>query len=223
MTFDDQTNYLYISGYVYNHIWQFRGDGSYRLQWGGNANTDGQLADPQGIAISPTDGALYVADPIAQRISKIVSDTIVQSWAITDVHLAAGLRFTPNGLAFDAQGRLLMTGNHQLKRFVLNGKQLTFDHAWGDYGPGVDQFGTPQEIAIDRNGYLYIAETANNRVKIATLQNDTLQVVAILTGTTAIDPLRMPRGIAVDDSDPNAVIVYVATTLLNYSVGIYAQ
>ncbi|MEZ4728298.1 MAG: hypothetical protein R3E79_14285 [Caldilineaceae bacterium] len=68
----------------------------------------------------------------------------------------------------------------------------------------------PNGVAVDRSGYIYIAEYGNRCATIAAVTGDlsTIQTVAIFTGTTPSDALARPR-IAVDDSDPTAVVVYV--------------
>lgn len=203
---------LYITGDFANRIWQFGLDGSYRSGWGGPANNPEQIGDPRGLAIAPGNEALYLTDCATGRISKIISDTIVKSWGAQELSIpATNNNLCAVGLAFDATGQsLFAVGPHRLDRYTVNGDQIRFDKTWGTNGPGIDQFVQPNALAVDRNGTLYIADTGNHRVKIVNLVADTPQTVAVLTEIAPGNPITRPYGIAVDDTDPTAVTVYVA-------------
>ncbi|MEZ4728297.1 MAG: hypothetical protein R3E79_14280 [Caldilineaceae bacterium] len=100
-----QGDNLYITGDVYHRIWQFGLDGTYRRSWGGQSTNHGQISDPRGLAISPLDDALYMADCETGRINKVVEDRIVQSWDAEDLGIAPPRPlFCPIGLTFDRRG-----------------------------------------------------------------------------------------------------------------------
>jgi len=203
---------LYITGDLVHRVWQFGLDGKYRRGWGELANNPEQISDPRGLAISPVDNALYMADCKTQHINKVVGDIIIRSWNADELAIPEpNAGWCAVGLAFDPTGTFLWAVSGQrLERFIVNGDQIRFDKMWGTYGAGSDQFAQPNALAVDRNGIIYIADTANNRVKVVKLAADTIQPIAILTEIAPGKPITRPYGIAVDDTDPLAVTVYVA-------------
>jgi sugar lactone lactonase YvrE len=85
----------------------------------------------------------------------------------------------PRGLAFDGQGRLLVAdqGNHRVR--MVTGGQVSTVAGSGPVGP--PQFGgggfadgpiaeamfmSPRGIAVGPNGWIYVADTDNNRVRV---------------------------------------------------------
>ena len=75
------------------------------------------------------------------------------------------------GIAADGKGALLVTdrGAHTVRRVSLAGVVTTLGGLAGinglnnDMGMGA-RFSSPQGIAIDTNGVIYIADTGNNRI-----------------------------------------------------------
>jgi hypothetical protein len=75
------------------------------------------------------------------------------------------------GIAADGKGALFVTdrGAHTVRRVSLAGVVTTFGGVAGTNGLNDDtgmgaRFDSPQGIAIDTNGVIYIADTGNNRI-----------------------------------------------------------
>ena len=87
----------------------------------------------------------------------------------------------------------------------------------GDGGPGVlAQLNTPGDVAVDREGHLFIADTRNNRIRMLDLNTGLIQTVAG-TGFAGFDQeegpalqisLNEPSGLAVGPTGA----VYIADT-----------
>ena len=119
------------------------------------------LADPYGLAFS-TDGTLYIAD--GSRIRRITPQGQESVWIADDLDNASGL-------AFDAQGQLIVTdtGHHRIVRIAPDGT-LTVLAGNGKPGfkdgPGAQaQFDTPMAVAVDGDGNVLVADTFNDRIR----------------------------------------------------------
>jgi sugar lactone lactonase YvrE len=81
--------------------------------------------------------------------------------------------FAPHGIAFDAQGNLLIadTFNHRIRRIDRNGVITTVAGTGtagysGDGGPAVaSSLNGPQDIAVDRDGNILVADSYNAVVR----------------------------------------------------------
>jgi sugar lactone lactonase YvrE len=98
-------------------------------------------------------------------------------------------------------------------------QQITFDaiappsfsiFAGATAGTAIGKVNQPRGIAVDTNGPVYVADTANNRIQVNT--GGTPAGWSVLAGPgTAIGQVNQPQGIAVD----NTGVIYVADTLNN--------
>lgn len=64
--------------------------------------------------------------------------------------------------------------------------------SFGSSGKNLTQFNNPQDIVIDKDGYLYVSDTGNHRIQKFTLQGDFAGIVG--TNTLFVSP----SGLAVD-------------------------
>jgi sugar lactone lactonase YvrE len=116
------------------------------------------------------------------------------------------------GLCVDKTGIVYVadTGNHKIKKIFTNGGSTTLAGATGGgflNATGTDaKFNTPRDIAVDRHGNVYVADTVNNRIRKITESG----VVTTLAGATAsgyVDGNGLdarfvsPQRIAIDPSD----------------------
>jgi DNA-binding beta-propeller fold protein YncE len=100
------------------------------------------------------------------------------------------------------------TANNRIQVFSSNG---TFMARWGGYGTGNGTLRSPEGIALDQAGNVYVADTANNRIQVFS-SNGTF-ITKWGGSSLGKGQLRSPEGIAVDSSSGN---VYVADTANNH-------
>ncbi len=153
----------------------FRG---YYVDGGPAANA--QLDQPRGLARDAS-GNLYIADGNNCRIRKLTPNGIITTVAgngvpgysgdngpATSAQLAYQL-----GIAVNAAGELFIADsfNHRIRKVSANGIITTivgngFPGYSGDGGPAASaQINNPNDVAVDADGTLYIADYSNYRIR----------------------------------------------------------
>ncbi|MCC6391686.1 MAG: hypothetical protein IT167_13890 [Bryobacterales bacterium] len=153
-----------------------------------------------GIAVSPSAEIFFCeSNPSGDaRLRRISPDGAVTT-------LADGFLF-PGGLALHPSGNLFLadTGHHTIRKLSPAGKLTTIAGTGapgfsGDLGPAAEsQLASPRDVALDAQGNLYIADTANRRVRRITTDG----IIDSL-----FPQLGPPQALAVDPSG-NVFIAY---------------
>jgi sugar lactone lactonase YvrE len=140
---------------------------------------------PRGVAIDAA-GNFYVTG--ADRIFKITPTEEVSLLAGGEEGFADGIgsaaRFNmPRGIAIDAAGNLYVADmwNHRIRKVTQNGEVSTLagsgatgrkNGGFAD-GPGsAARFNEPLDIAIDKAGNLYVADSLNSRIRKLVFMNN---------------------------------------------------
>jgi sugar lactone lactonase YvrE len=197
----------------------------------GNDDGTGRAAtfnEPAGVAVDAA-GNVYVADTENDSIRKISPAGVVTTLAggegpgEQDGTGAAARFFGPRGVAVDATGHLYVadTGNNLIRKVspagavtTLAGTRVKFVGSqvirFAD-GTGADAvFNSPNGVAVDGSGNVYVADTENNCIRkvspasVVTTLAGSIQGFEDGAGATA--KFFLPRGVAVDGSGN----VYVA-------------
>ncbi len=207
---------LDIDGYVYvadirNHrIQKFSSDGSYITKWGRNGGdgssgtADGEFMDPSAVAVG-ADGYVYVTDTGNRRIQKFTSNgSFIIKW---DNTFPGGAQYdSPQDITMDASCNLYVTDigayarDSYIYKINTDGELI---ERWGSLG------GHPEGIAVDGDGYLYITEAFQNRIKKLTPSGQELQRWSS-SEAGAGRPL-LPEGIAIGSNKT----VYVSDPVQN--------
>ena len=140
-----------------------------------------KFACPDGVALD-VKGNLYVADHLNERVRRIDSSGVIHAFAGTgnqagfggDGGPAAGAHFSfPTSVAFDAQGNLYVADrDNGAVRKINKAGLITTVAGTGTRGYSGDggaaakaRLDQPYGLAFDRAGNVYIADSANNRVR----------------------------------------------------------
>jgi DNA-binding beta-propeller fold protein YncE len=128
----------------------------------GTAGTGtGQFREPGGIGLDPTNGNVYVADTLNDRIVELSSANGSSfSWVRVIDGSGAGGFSRPGGVAVDGDGRIAVadTLNHRVVLLNPNGSVLGVIDT-----PNMDD---PESVAFGPDGKLYVSDTYNDRVRV---------------------------------------------------------
>ena len=196
---------------------------------GGNA-ANATLRFPAAVALDAA-GNLYIADRDNHRVRMVDADGVISTVAgigaagfTGDGGAATSARLNrPNGVALDAEGNLYIADrdNHRVRMVDSDGDITTTAGTGtpgygGDGGPATSaMLRTPNDVTVDSNGTLYIADRDNHRVR----RVGTNGVITTVAGTGTLGfsgddgiatdaQLNKPYGISVDGQGR----IYIADT-----------
>jgi uncharacterized protein (TIGR03437 family) len=208
----------------------------------GGAATSAELDTPIGVAVDSA-GNLYICDTFNNRVRKVGKDGNITTFAgdgaaagdgdggpATNAALQA-----PSGVAVDGNGNVYIadTGNNRIRKVTPDGNISTIAGNGaagysGDLGSATAaSLYSPEGVAVDSAGYVYIADTWNSRIRrvspngvILTIAGNGRFAYGGDGGEATSASLSFPRGIAVDaggkvyfaDTQNNSVRVLTPVT-----------
>jgi hypothetical protein len=213
--------------------------------------TRAELDNPQDVAVNSV-GDVFIADTDNNVIREVTPHGDISTFAGNG---RAGYRgdggpapqaelTSPTGVALDALGNLYIAdaGNNVIRRVSTNGMITTVagnvaaDQAKGglggfsgDGGPATSaQLNSPQGVALDHSGDLFIADTFNNAIRevtpngvISTLVNSTGTKGRAGDGGPAVSAeLNTPYAVAVDNSTGNVVVADTSNSRIRMVTGL---
>jgi sugar lactone lactonase YvrE len=145
------------------------GNGTLGFGGDGGSALNAALSGPKGVDID-AQGDVFISDTGNNRVRRIDSRGIITTFATI---------LRPTGLAFDAQGYLYVAEppTQRIKRISPSGQVTDFagnGNAWfsGDGGPATQaSLSQPADVDVDANGDVYIADLANDRVRVVRKSN----------------------------------------------------
>jgi len=199
----------------------------------GGAATGAELSFPSGLALDSA-GNLYIADLDNSVIRKVsMSSGMIATVAGNGTAgysgdggpaTSAELSY-PNGIALDASGNIYIADqyNNSIREVTVSTGAIatvagngTLGYS-GDGGPATSaELNTPESIAFDSTGNLYIADSDNERIRMVTISTGVISTVAgtgwpsyCCDGGPAVDAeLHFPAAIVLDPAGN----LYIADT-----------
>jgi uncharacterized protein (TIGR03437 family) len=184
----------------------------------GGAATVAELEFPSGVAVDSS-GNVYIADSgnnVIREVSAGTINTIVGGFA-TPVHLN-----DPETVLVDSSGNLYISDQSGFRILKFSGGVVTIIAGNGNIGSSGDNglavnasLDEPSGIALDAQGYLYICDTDNSRIRKISPSGIITTIAGLGSpgyygdgGPASGSLLYFPRGIAVDKSGN----VYISDT-----------
>ena len=220
-----------------NFIKTLVGTGTKGYNGDGIDGTKAQLNDPVDLAVD-REGNIYIADNSNHRLRKLtistglistVAGTLVAGYNGDDIDATTASLNTPEGVGVDLAGNVYIadTLNHRLRKVTVStGKITTIAGTGVSFGTPVDgilatksTLARPSSVAVDTEGNIYIADSANHRIRKVSGSTGIITTVAGtgvsgynqdgIAATTAT--LSFPLAVAVDASGN----IYIADTFNN--------
>jgi peptidylamidoglycolate lyase len=159
---------LYVSdGYVNSRIALFDRDGKWIQEWGKKGAGEGEFSNPHGISFMPGGTDILVADRENSRIQLFDRvGTFKRQWMGVKDAVTTGRVFQ---VAADASGSIYV-GIRRADYDTKHTGVLKLDRDWnivtsiGFGNPGDPVFNAVHDLAIGKDGSIYVAETRTKRV-----------------------------------------------------------
>ena len=179
-----------------NHrVQAFDSLGNYLSEFGTYGSGEGELNDPQGLAVDP-DGRVLVVDRGSNRLVALSFDG--QTFGYLDA-FTAGFNY-PVGVAADGSGNLAVadTGNNRVVLLDAEGSLLAEYTAPNDGYTG--SFLAPRGVAFAPDGSLAVADTGNQRVVTILRPDHWLYLPFVVKGYSPPDAAWQSQGLPVSPS-----------------------
>ncbi|MDQ6949388.1 MAG: NHL repeat-containing protein, partial [Actinomycetota bacterium] len=154
------------------------GDGDSGVSGDGGPAAKAQLQAPDGLAVDAA-GNLYIADPLASRIRIVHPDGTIETFAGTgqpglrppsNGTAALATAMSPRALALGPDGSLYVALDRAVLRVTPDRKVRTvagdgIQESAGDGGPAPTAGVTPDSLAVDTRGGVFVAQRLDNRIR----------------------------------------------------------
>jgi sugar lactone lactonase YvrE len=151
---------IYIGDNASRRVRKFSADHQFITKWGSSGTGDGELHGPSGITIDES-GFVYVSEINNHRFQKFSPDGLYISKVEVDGQ--AG------GIAVDGDRNVYVAlevtnEENRIQKYSPEGVLI---NEWGNTGSGDGEFnhGGEANIAIDKDGYIYVIDTYNYRIQ----------------------------------------------------------
>ncbi len=143
-------------------VWDLQGN--FKFTFGKKGTAPGEMNNPEAAKFN-SEGKMYVSDLKNDRIQVFdAKGKFLFTWGETGT--GPGQFKAPAGVAIDKNDNVYVSeiGNNRVQVFDKRGRFLTM---FGTKGSGNVQFGNLHGIYCDKEtGWLYVADTANNRIQV---------------------------------------------------------
>jgi sugar lactone lactonase YvrE len=185
---------IYVADAGRRQILAYEESGALKRTYG--ATND--LSNPTGVAISPDQKKLFVADSRAHRIAvfDIVEGTLLHTFGRKG--RGDGELFFPTSVIFSREGELCVVDQMNARIVVFN-QYGEFVDSFGEEGTSFGRFVRPKDIAIDDVGLIYVTDAAFGNVQI--FANDLRLLTFVGSNGTGPGQFHLAAGIATRGDD----------------------
>ena len=167
--------------------------------FGSKGTKKGQFTCPRGLAIT-NDGHVLVTDD--HRLQKLTTDGVCVKSVGSSKSGSGRLQFnTPAGIKIHPTTGQIFVADRNNNRIQVFNNDLTFSHTINPSGN--IQFNYPCDVALDNEGYLYVAESWNLCITKLTTEGD-IMIIRFGSEGTAPGQLYCPSSLTINNN-----IVYV--------------
>jgi tripartite motif-containing protein 71 len=187
----DSQGRVYVSVQSSKKVKQFNSDGTFAAHWSGTGPST--LGLTAGLAVDAQDN-VYVSDFAAVRIVKYDSaGNFLLEWPTESPGGPASVTVDKDGFAYVDN---FFRHDHHVQKFDSQGNLVA---EWGETGAGNGLIGEqPEDIAVDHNNNVYVADRLNNLVQKFDTDGNFLAQFGGGSGKDSTISFQAPRGVAID-------------------------
>ncbi len=166
----DSEGNVYVADRGNDRIQKFSPSGAYLAGWGEAGSDIGQFDSPSDVAVD-RQGGIWVADSGNQRVQKFTSEGEYAGGWGKEVPLENGAEYwRPQTLALDPEGNLYIfdSSTQRILNFSKTGDYLRQFGKEGSGGDGEFMSGSGNGMAVGKDGTVYAADTAADRIHLFT-------------------------------------------------------
>jgi tripartite motif-containing protein 71 len=161
----DGNGNIYVADSNRNRIVKFDSVGGYIDTWTGAGKNAGPnlFSSPQGIAVDKNGNTLYVVDKYNSRIMIYsTAGNYLTTFGTYGSLASSGTTiylYYPQGITLDsATPQNIYVTDANNNRVQKVNSSYSIQTAWGSLGTANGQFNSPQTIAVDTSGYVYVSD-----------------------------------------------------------------
>jgi peptidylamidoglycolate lyase len=152
-------------GYENTRVARFAADGTFLLAWGSPGTGPGQFNLPHGIDVDDS-GHVFVADRGNSRVQVFdTSGHFLAEWRSPDVGRPYAVAVSPEAKAFVADGGDQPTEPPDRSGVAVLDREGRVLTRFGRFGNYDGQFQIAHDIALGRDGAVYVADVLGQRVQ----------------------------------------------------------
>jgi DNA-binding beta-propeller fold protein YncE len=160
LTVDPTDGNLWVAMWLNDKVIKYSPTGEVLVEIGsGKKGTgNGEFNRPHDVSVNPKTGDLFVLDTNNKRVQVFDKAGKYKRQFTSDF-------IQPFGIAVHPEGEFLVvanTANREIMKFSLDGELLD---RWKRKGSGEGEFRWPRNVAVDREGNIYVADTDNERAQ----------------------------------------------------------
>jgi DNA-binding beta-propeller fold protein YncE len=166
-----------------------------RRVFGSTGLSPGEFSYPRAIAVSPIDGCVFVVDKTA-RIQRFSADGEYHTgWRMPEWNNGK-----PTGLYVDPFKGLVWVADTHYARVIVFDRDGREQFRFGERGEGPGQFIFPTNVALDRDGYIYVGEYGGND-RISKFSPDRKYILSFAEKNSGDGWVERPTTLAFDGDD----------------------
>jgi DNA-binding beta-propeller fold protein YncE len=185
----DSVGNVWVTDSGNNRIEKFTETGEYLSQFGSKGSGNGQLSQPKDLAIQ-VKGNVWVADSGNKRIEEFnqAGEYVRQFSTGTN----------PIGVGVDSKGDIWNDNENETGEIEEHNEKGELLQKFATRGEGNGQLLEPKRLAVDANGYVWVADGGNSRVEVFNGKGE--YVTKFGTSGKGSEQMQSPTGVIIDPS-----------------------